>query len=214
VNRNLDSFYNKHAKRWCDAVAGAALLTATSPVLLACAVAIKLDDSGPVFFHQLRAGKRGQPFTVHKLRTMTVGTDQIDGGYPTPTMVTRVGRWVRRLSLDEIPQLWNITIGEMSFVGPRPTLPDQVARYTERQFRRLDARPGLTGLAQIRFRNAAPWSVRIEADLEYVENISLSTDLRVLLGTIPAVLFANGQSIGETAATIDDLGPGSEPDTA
>jgi lipopolysaccharide/colanic/teichoic acid biosynthesis glycosyltransferase len=170
VNSNLDSFYNKHAKRSCDAVAGAALLTATSPVLVACAVAIKLDDGGPVFFHQRRVGKGGQPFTVHKLRTMTVGTDQIDGGYPTPTMVTRVGGWVRRLSLNEIPQLWNITIGEMSFVGPRPTLPNQVARYTERQFHRLDVRPGLTGLAQIRFRNAAPWSVRIEADLEYVEN--------------------------------------------
>ena len=82
MNSNLDSFYNKHAKRWCDAVAGAALLTATSPVLVACAVAIKLDDGGPVFFHQRRVGKGGQPFTVHKLRTMTVGTDQIDGGYP------------------------------------------------------------------------------------------------------------------------------------
>ena len=216
MNSNLDSFYNKHAKRWCDAVAGAVLLTATSPVLVACAVAIKLDDGGPVFFHQRRVGKGGQPFTVHKLRTMTVGTDQIDGGYPTPTMVTRVGRWVRRLSLDEIPQLWNITIGEMSFVGPRPTLPNQVARYTEWQFHRLDVPPGLTGLAQIRFRNAAPWSVRIEADLEYVENVSLLTDLRVLFGTIPAVLCASGQSIGQTAAMIDDddLGPGPSPDTA
>ena len=214
MNSNLDSFYNKHAKRWCDAVAGAALLTASSPVLAACAVAIKLDDGGPVFFHQRRVGKGGQPFTVHKLRTMTVGTDQIDGGYATAAMVTRVGGWLRRLSLDEIPQLWNITIGEMSFVGPRPTVPNQVARYTERQFHRLDVRPGLTGLAQIRFRNAAPWSVRIEADLEYVENVSLLTDLRVLLGTIPAVLCASGQSIGETAAMIDDLGPGPSPDTA
>ena len=214
MNSNLDSFYNKHAKRWCDAVAGAVLLTATSPVLVACAVAIKLDDGGPVFFHQRRVGKGGQPFTVHKLRTMTVGTDQIDGGYPTPAMVTRVGGWLRRLSLDEIPQLWNITIGEMSFVGPRPTLPNQVAHYTEWQFHRLDVPPGLTGLAQIRFRNAAPWSVRIEADLEYVENVSLLTDLRVLLGTIPAVLCASGQSIGETAAMIDDLSPGPSPDTA
>lgn len=210
---NLDSFYNQHAKRWCDALAGAALLTLTSPVLAACAVAIKIDDGGPVFFHQSRAGKGGQPFTVHKLRTMTVGTDKIDGGYPTPAMVTKVGGWLRRLSLDEIPQLWNITVGEMSFVGPRPTLPDQVARYTDRQRHRLDVRPGLTGLAQIRFRNSAPWSVRIEADLEYVNGLSVLTDLKVLLATIPAVLGAGGQSIGETAALIDDLGPGPSPRT-
>lgn len=207
MKSNLDSFYNRHAKRWCDAVVGAALLTLTSPVLAACAVAIKLDDGGPVFFHQLRGGKGGKPFTVHKLRTMTVGTHEVDGGYPTPAMVTGPGKVLRRLSLDEIPQLWNITIGEMSFIGPRPTLLDQIERYTEEQFHRLDVRPGLTGLAQIRYRNAAPWSVRIEADLEYVRKAGLMEDLKILFGTIPAVLGGEGQRIGQTPDQVDDLGP-------
>jgi lipopolysaccharide/colanic/teichoic acid biosynthesis glycosyltransferase len=137
---------------------------------------------------------------------MKDGTEKASGNYPTPDMVTRVGRALRRLSLDEIPQLTNILSGEMSFVGPRPALPSQVARYTAEQRGRLVVRPGLTGLAQIRHRTTAPWSQRITTDLEYIRSVSPKMDLWILFRTIPAVLSDEGQLPWQTAADIDDLG--------
>src|SRR5665811_1202262 len=125
---------------------------------------------------------------------MTVGTHELSGGYPTEAAITRAGRTLRRLSLDEIPQLVNILLGEMSFVGPRPTIPSQVERYTSEQRGRLAVRPGLTGLAQIRHRNSAPWSRRITTDLEYIRGLSLRMDLWILFQTIPTVLSDEGQS--------------------
>jgi len=136
---------------------------------------------------------------------MTVGTEMLSGDYPTPAMVTKVGRALRRLSLDEIPQLTNVLRGEMSFVGPRPALPSQVVRYNSEQIGRLVVRPGLTGLAQIRYRNNAPWSQRITTDLEYIRGLSLRMDFWVLLRTVPAVLRGEGQLVGQTAAEVDDL---------
>lgn len=203
----MKSFYNEHVKRWLDAALSGTLLVATAPIVGAAALAIKLEDGGSIIFAQERGGRYGKPFTLYKLRTMKEGTDKIDGGYPTEDMVTKVGKVLRRTSLDELPQLWNIFIGDMSFIGPRPTLMDQVRRYTGRQYRRLDVRPGLTGVAQIRYRNSAPWSVRIEADLEYVNNVSFLTDLKVILSTIPAVLGATGQQIGMQSDLVDDLQP-------
>lgn len=197
-------FYARYGKRALDAVAGAAGLVVSAPVIAGCAVAIKLDDGGPVFFHQLRAGRDGELFTVHKLRTMSVAAAAIEDGNAPASMVTRVGEVLRRTSFDELPQFWNIMVGDMSVVGPRPTMPDQIERYTEFQWRRLEVLPGLTGLAQIRFRNAAPWSVRIKADVEYVENISLAIDLKILWGTVKVVLGGDNNSIdGED---VDDLG--------
>jgi lipopolysaccharide/colanic/teichoic acid biosynthesis glycosyltransferase len=121
-------------------------------------------------------------------------------------MVTSVGRVLRSTSLDEIPQILNIIKGDMSVVGPRPALMEQVSRYTEKQRRRLSVRPGLTGLAQVRYRNAATWSVRIESDLEYVDNISLLNDLKLILMTIPAQLTGKGIETGQTQQQVDDLG--------
>jgi|tagenome__1003787_1003787.scaffolds.fasta_scaffold20955450_2 lipopolysaccharide/colanic/teichoic acid biosynthesis glycosyltransferase len=197
--------YSRGVKRALDLVGGCLLLVATAPLHGICALAVVLDSGRPVYFQQRRTGHHGREFRLHKLRTMVVGTDERSGGYPTADMVTGVGAFLRRCSLDELPQLVNIVRGDMSFVGPRPALPDQVRRYTTRQRRRLEVRPGLTGLAQVRHRNDAPWSVRIESDIEYVDRMSLLTDLRVLLMTLPAVLSGSGQRTGQTAADVDDL---------
>ena len=206
MSETPQAFYAARAKRVFDIVGSFFLLLLTSPIQVLCAAAVAADDGRPVYFHQSRVGKDGQIFKLHKLRTMTVGTDIISGGYPTPAMVTKVGRILRRLSLDEIPQLTNILRGEMSFVGPRPTLSSQVACYTSEQRGRLVVRPGLTGLAQIRYRNNAPWSLRITTDLEYVHRLSLRLDLWILVRTIPAALKGDGQMSGQTAADVDDLG--------
>lgn len=200
------TFYTTKGKRVFDFLVSATLLIVTAPIHALCAAAVVVDDGRPVYFHQSRVGKNGKVFKLHKLRTMTVGTEAISGNYPTPDMVTRVGRVLRRLSLDEVPQLGNILSGEMSFVGPRPALESQVARYNQEQRGRLVVRPGLTGLAQIRHRTTAPWSQRIKSDLEYIRGLSLRMDLWILLRTIPAVLTDEGQMPWQTAEDIDDLG--------
>ena len=173
-------------------VAGAALgLAVTSPLLAAAAAAIKLEDRGPVFYRQRRVGYRGQEFDLLKLRTMVVGAERVGEGYAVnegDPRITRVGRVLRRLSLDELPQLWNVLRGDMSLIGPRPTLRYQVERYTPRQRRRLEVRPGITGWAQIHGRARLPWSERIELDLWYVEHRSAWVDLKILLRT-PVALF-------------------------
>lgn len=165
-------------------VAGPALLIGA-----VCAIAVKLTSRGPVFFRQDRVGRDGAVFTVWKFRSMVAGDNPI---FPDATRITPAGRWLRRLSLDELPQLINVARGEMSIVGPRPTLAYQVERYTERQRRRLAVRPGLTGLAQVRGRNTLEWSARIEHDLEYVATQSVRTDLRILLATFGVVVSGDG----------------------
>ena len=179
-------------------IAGTAL-AATSPVLAAAAIAIKLEDRGPVLYRQTRVGKDGVDFELLKLRTMIVGAERQGAGWAVnrgDPRITRVGRLLRRLSIDELPQLWNVVRGEMSVVGPRPTLRYQVERYTPRQHRRLDVKPGITGWAQIHGRASLPWDDRIELDVWYVENRSPSLDLRILLRT-PLALFS-GTYKGET----------------
>jgi lipopolysaccharide/colanic/teichoic acid biosynthesis glycosyltransferase len=203
VSEKTQTFYANRIKRGLDIAGSLTLLVLTAPIHAVCAVAIAVDDGRPAYFHQSRVGKDGQIFRLHKLRTMTVGTEEIAGSYPTPAMITKVGRVLRRFSLDEIPQLINILCGEMSFVGPRPTLMSQVVRYTQEQRGRLVVRPGLTGLAQIRYRDNAPWSRRITTDLEYIDGLSWWTDLSIVLLTIPSALKGEGQS----EADPDDLGP-------
>lgn len=203
---NQNGPYAAYGKRCFDLVGSIALLAISAPIHLACAAVIKLDDRGPVYFRQERIGLNGHPFILYKFRTMLVGTHEISGGYPTSSMVTKSGRTLRRFSLDELPQLWNILRGDMSFVGPRPALPDQVVRYTETQRRRLMVRPGLTGAAQIKYRNNAPWSARILEDIDYVENVSPLKDLKLLLKTVPSALAGEGQAVGQTADQVDDLG--------
>ena len=180
------------------ALAGLGLVLA-SPVLAGAALAIKVEDGGPVLFRQTRVGKDGEDFELFKLRTMVVDAERQGAGYAVDrgdSRITRVGRFLRRTSIDELPQLWNVVRGDMSVIGPRPTLRYQVDRYTERQRRRLEARPGLTGWAQIHGRATLPWDERIELDVWYVEHRSPAVDLRILLRT-PLALFG-GTYKGET----------------
>jgi lipopolysaccharide/colanic/teichoic acid biosynthesis glycosyltransferase len=173
------------------AVAGAGLVLA-SPLLGVAAFAIKLEDGGPVLYRQLRVGQGGRDFELLKLRTMVVGAERQGAGWAVDARdprITRVGRVLRRLSLDELPQLWNVVRGDMSVIGPRPTLRYQVEQYTERQRRRLEVRPGITGWAQVQGRAALPWDERIELDVWYVEHRSPLVDLRILART-PLALFA------------------------
>ena len=197
--------YARHVKRALDFAGSALLLGVTSPIYGACALAIRTTSGKPVHFHQVRVGQDGVPFRIHKFRTMIVDTERASGNYPTRAAVTPIGSFLRRTSLDELPQLINILRGEMSFVGPRPALPSQVDRYTSEQRRRLEVRPGLTGLAQVRHRNSATWSRRIITDLEYVTQLSPRLDLRIVLMTIPKALTGEGQIIGQSLADVDDL---------
>jgi lipopolysaccharide/colanic/teichoic acid biosynthesis glycosyltransferase len=185
--------------RAVDVVAASAGLLVTSPVLAAAAIAIKLEDGGPILYRQRRVGLGGEDFELLKLRTMVVGAERMGAGFAVnrgDSRITRVGRVLRRLSIDELPQLANVLRGDMSLIGPRPTLRYQVDQYTERQRRRLDVKPGITGWAQIHGRAALPWAERIELDVWYVENRSPLVDLRILLRT-PLALF-RGTYKGET----------------
>jgi lipopolysaccharide/colanic/teichoic acid biosynthesis glycosyltransferase len=185
--------------RALDVAIAAAGLAVTSPLLAAAAIAVKLEDGGPVLYRQVRVGKDGVDFELLKLRTMVVGAEHIGAGFAVnqgDSRITKVGRALRRLSLDELPQLWNVVRGDMSVIGPRPTLRYQVDRYDERQLHRLDVLPGITGWAQIHGRAALPWAERIELDLWYVEHRSARIDLKILLRT-PLALFG-GTYKGET----------------
>ena len=173
------------------ALAGVGLVV-SAPALAVAAAAVKLTDGGPVLYRQQRVGKDGAGFELLKLRTMVVGAEAkgagaaVDRGDPR---ITRAGRVLRRLSIDELPQLWNVIRGDMSVIGPRPTLAYQVERYTRRQRRRLEVKPGLTGWAQIHGRARLPWEERIELDVWYVEHRSPLVDLEILART-PAALFS------------------------
>jgi len=180
------------------ALAGGALLVA-SPVLALAALAVKLEDGGPVLYRQTRVGRDGVDFELLKLRTMVVGAETMGAGLSVDrgdSRITRAGRLLRKLSLDELPQLWNVVRGEMSVIGPRPTLRYQVEQYDERQRHRLDVRPGITGWAQVNGRAALPWAERIELDVWYVEHRSAILDLKILART-PFALF-RGTYKGET----------------
>ena len=180
------------------AIAGTALVV-VSPVLALAALAIKLDGGGPVLFRQTRVGEDGVDFELLKLRTMVVGAEKIGAGYAVnegDSRITRIGRILRKLSIDELPQFWNVVRGEMSIIGPRPTLRYQVEKYTPRQLRRLEVRPGITGWAQIHGRATLPWDERIELDVWYVEHRNWKTDALILLRT-PLALFGSTYK-GET----------------
>jgi lipopolysaccharide/colanic/teichoic acid biosynthesis glycosyltransferase len=180
------------------AIAGGALLVA-SPVLALAALAVKLEDGGPVLYRQTRVGRDGADFELLKLRTMVVGAETMGAGLSVnhgDPRITRTGRLLRKLSLDELPQLWNVVRGEMSVIGPRPTLRYQVEQYDERQRHRLDVKPGITGWAQVNGRASLPWADRIELDVWYVEHRSPLLDVRILART-PFALF-RGTYKGET----------------
>ena len=172
------------------AIAGIGLVV-TSPLLAAGALAVKLEDRGPVLYRQTRVGKDGVDFELLKLRTMIVDAETKGAGYAIDkgdSRITKVGRVLRRISVDELPQLWNVVRGDMAVIGPRPTLRYQVERYDERQLHRLDVKPGITGWAQIHGRASLPWADRIELDLWYVRHHDWKTDLLILLRTPLALL--------------------------
>jgi lipopolysaccharide/colanic/teichoic acid biosynthesis glycosyltransferase len=176
------------------AIASLALLL-TSPLLLIAAIAIKLDSRGPLIYRSRRSGRDGVEFDLFKLRTMHPGADPVGVGTPVlegDPRVTRVGRTIRRLSLDELPNLVNVLRGEMAIVGPRPTLPAQVEAYGDHQRRRLEVRPGITGWAQVNGRAGIPWDERIELDVWYVEHRSFGLDLRVLGRTARLLITGHG----------------------
>jgi lipopolysaccharide/colanic/teichoic acid biosynthesis glycosyltransferase len=184
-----------------DAGLAAACLVLAAPFLLVGTVAIRLDTRGPAFYRQRRVGKGGEVFEMRKLRTMVTGSD------PTPaetweplreddSRVTRVGAVLRRMSLDEVPNLINVLRGEMAIVGPRPTIEAQVEQYTPRQRRRLEVRPGITGWAQVNGRASLSWEERIELDVWYVEHRSLALDLRIIARTARVIVTGKGRYEG------------------
>ncbi|MDX6596869.1 MAG: hypothetical protein QOE87_756 [Gaiellales bacterium] len=181
----------ERVKRAIDVVGAVAGLALAAPILALAACAVKLEDSGPVFFRQMRLGRGERPFEVMKLRTMTVDAEQVrsDGVVEEgDARITRVGAVLRRTAVDELPQLWNVLRGEMSLVGPRPVPLPHLERYDARQRRRLEVRPGLTGWAQIHGRASLPWPERIELDVWYVEHRSLAVDARILARTAGVLL--------------------------
>jgi lipopolysaccharide/colanic/teichoic acid biosynthesis glycosyltransferase len=185
-------------KRAFDFFASLVALVVLAPILAAVAVAVRVSSPGPVIFRAQRAGLGGRPFDMLKFRTMRQGSADLrnpDGSTfnaADDPRLTRTGSWLRRTSLDELPQLWNVIRGDMSLVGPRPDLPDQLRLYTEADYGRLQVRPGITGLAQVRGRNRLTWQQRREVDLEYVSSRTMWLDLSILARTVPGVLSGRG----------------------
>ena len=200
-----ESFYLRFGKRMLDLVGALIALVLSGPLVLLAALAIKLESRGPVFYRSTRVGRGGRPFTFYKLRSMVNGADrhrhhlshlnECDGPVfkiSRDPRVTMVGRFLRTTSLDELPQLWNVLRGEMSLVGPRPPLPDEVSHYQPWQLRRLDVRPGITCLWQISGRSRIGFEEWMRLDLEYINRQSFPLDFQILLRTIPAVLSREG----------------------
>ena len=185
-----------NASRALDLLVASLALAVSAPLLAVAEVAIKLESRGPVFYRQRRVGLRGAPFELWKLRTMVPGAETMGAGIYVvegDPRITRTGRLLRRFSLDELPNLVNVLRGEMAVVGPRPTVQEQVDRYTDRQRRRLEVKPGITGWAQVNGRTSLPWPERIELDVWYVEHRSLRLDLRILGRT--ARMLATGHGL-------------------
>jgi lipopolysaccharide/colanic/teichoic acid biosynthesis glycosyltransferase len=189
------------------AVSGSALLL-TSPLLALAMLAVRLESRGHPIYRQRRVGRDGHPFDVIKLRTMVDGAEHIGAGLAVnenDARITRVGALLRRTSLDELPNLLNVLRGEMSLIGPRPTVPAQVEQYTPRQRGRLAVKPGITGWAQVNGRTTLPWSERIELDLFYIANRSLVLDLRILWRTVAMVLGGSGLYKGQAGGWEGEL---------
>jgi lipopolysaccharide/colanic/teichoic acid biosynthesis glycosyltransferase len=197
----MNAYLTSRRKRALDVLLGSCALVLAAPVLAACVLAIRLETHGHPVYRQRRVGRAGRPFELYKLRTMVSGAESMGKGLAVDEgddRITRLGAWLRRTSFDEVPNLVNVLRGEMSLVGPRPTVQVQVDRYDERQRHRLDALPGITGWAQVNGRASLPWRERIELDLWYIEHASLRLDLRILTRTARMAITGHGLYRGET----------------
>jgi lipopolysaccharide/colanic/teichoic acid biosynthesis glycosyltransferase len=202
VNRYLGS----RRKRALDLAVAGALAVVGAPIVGLAALAVRLESHGHAIYRQTRVGKDGHVFKVLKLRTMVSGAEHMGAGMAVDegdTRITRVGAFLRRTSIDELPNMINVLRGEMSLIGPRPTIQVQVDQYTDRQRRRLQARPGLSGWAQVNGRASLPWPERIELDLWYLEHASLRLDLRILVLTARMAVTGHGLYRGETGGWRD-----------
>ncbi len=193
-------------KRVFDVVASAAGLVTVMPLLAGAAAAVRVTMGAPVFFRQTRPGLGGRPFDIFKFRTMTDARGADGALLPDDARLTGVGRFIRETSLDELPQLLNVLKGDMSLVGPRPLLMRYLTRYSPRQARRHEVKPGITGLAQVRGRNALSWARKFELDVEYVENFSLWLDVKILLETALRVVKREGISNAAHATMPEFMG--------
>jgi sugar transferase EpsL len=193
-------------RRLVDVVGAAFLTVLLSPVLAGLAAAIRWTMGSPIFFRQLRPGYKGRPFEVVKFRTMKDANDGDGSPLPDEERLTRLGIFMRQLSLDELPQLWNILRGDMSFIGPRPLLMEFLKWYSPEQMRRHDVKPGVTGWAQVQGRHAILFSKRLELDVWYVDNRSLLLDLKILGLTMLKVFTMRGAQPAQTDAEVDDVG--------
>jgi sugar transferase EpsL len=193
-------------RRLVDLVGATILAVVLSPVLAALAAAVRLTMGRPVFFRQQRPGYKGRPFEVYKFRTMTDAVSRNGDEMSDDERLTKVGIFMRQLSLDELPQLWNILRGDMSFIGPRPLLMEFLKWYSPEQMRRHDVKPGVTGWAQVQGRHDIPFSKRLELDVWYVDNRNLRLDLKILGLTLLKVLSMRGAQPAQTDAEVDDVG--------
>jgi sugar transferase EpsL len=193
-------------RRLVDLVGATMLSVVLAPILGALAAAVRLTMGSPVLFRQQRPGLEGQPFDVYKFRTMGDAVDSAGNELTDEERLTRVGVFMRQLSLDELPQLWNILRGEMSFIGPRPLLMEFLKWYTPEQMRRHEVKPGVTGWAQVQGRHDIPFSKRLELDVWYVDNRNLRLDLKILGLTMLKVLSMRGARPAQTDAEVDDVG--------
>jgi sugar transferase EpsL len=193
-------------RRLFDLTGASVLSVLLSPILAGLALAIRLTMGSPVFFRQQRPGYRGEPFEVYKFRTMKDAVDAEGEPQPDEERLTRVGVFMRQLSLDELPQLWNILKGDMSFIGPRPLLMEFLRWYTPEQMRRHDVKPGVTGWAQVQGRHDIPFSKRLALDVWYVDNRSMRLDMKIVGLTFLKVLSMRGAQPAQTDAEVDDVG--------
>lgn len=191
-----------------DRILAAVILIVISPVLLIIALIVLCSSGQPVLFRQQRIGRHGSIFLILKFRTMVKDAERIGGGYMPvgANLITPIGKLLRKTSLDELPQLINIIRGDMALIGPRPSLVGQYQRYTAFQRRRVEVLPGVTGLAQVTFRNDAPWSKRIALDIEYIDRANPKMDATILIRTLRKVFSGSGVLTDQTADQVDDLG--------
>lgn len=206
ANGPLDGLFYESTKRVLDILGSAFLMLLLSPVLIFAALLVKLTDGGAVFYPHTRVGEGGNEFTCYKFRSMVVNADKMKSSLafynahddhrtfkiPDDPRVTWIGRWMRRTSIDELPQLWNVFCGQMSLVGPRPPVVSEVEQYTLDDMQRLTVKPGLTCIWQVSGRSRLPFPEQLRLDKEYIENRSLALDVKLLAKTIPAVLSADG----------------------